>query len=152
MSSIVLQPVDLSLDGWTKTSAQVAAESDGKGLPAKMLETPISKLTTERVDGDGAFDILMRSTKIHLQEEFESQRITGSEYATVYLGALTAVLQTSIQFLLNEQQVRKLNAEIGLIRQQTVTELSQTDDSVPQGLGFNFIPENTVGIPPVEGA
>lgn len=149
--SIVLQPVDLSLEGWSKTAAQEAAEAKGEGIPGQLLETPLKKLTTERVDGTGVFDVLMRATKAHLMEEYKEQRITGNEYATVYLGALTAVLQTSTQFLLNEQQVRKINAEIGLIRQQTVTELANTDDSIPAGLAFNFIPETPVSIPPVGG-
>jgi hypothetical protein len=149
MSSIRLQPVDLSLTGWTPTTLQADNAENAVGDDAKRLRTPLNTLTTETVDGTGAFDVLMRATKKHLQEEFENQRITGSEYATVYLGALAAVLQTSIQFLLNEQQVNQIAAEIGLIRQKTVTELAQTDDSIPQGLGFNFVPKIPVAIPPI---
>ena len=147
--SIVLQPVDLSLDGWIPTTLQADNAEQGKGVDAHILEAPIKKLTTERLDGSGVFDVLMRATKVHLAEEYDNSRITGNEYATVYLGALTAVLQTSIQYMLQEHQIRKLHAEIGLVRQQTITELAQTDDNLPQGLGFNFIPKGTVAIPPV---
>lgn len=148
--SIRLQAVDLSLEGWTPTTKEAADLENGENASqAKILATPLESLTQIALDGSGAFDCLMRATKLHLQEEYNASRITGQEYATVYLGALTAVLQTSIQFLLNEQQVHRINAEIGLIRQQTVTELTKTDDSIPEGLGFNFRPAVPVAIPPI---
>lgn len=145
--SIVLQPVDLSLTGWAPTTIQADNIENGVGEDAKRLGTPLKSLTTETINGTGAFDALMRVTKLHLQAEYDAQRITGSDYTTVYLGALTAVLQTSIQFLLNEQQAHKIAADIGLVRQQTVTELSNTDDNIPVGLGFNHIPISVVTIP-----
>jgi hypothetical protein len=101
------------------------------------LVPDVSKLTTKSIDGTGVFDVLMKVTKLHLEEEYSSRRITGKEYATVYLGALAAVLQQAVVYLINNSQVEKLNAEIGLIRQQTVTELTQTDNDIPLGLGFN---------------
>jgi hypothetical protein len=145
--SIVLQPVDLSLDGWIPTTLQADNAENELGAPAGLLETPLERLTSATTNGSGAFDVLMRAVKAHLAEEFESQRITGNEYSTVYLGAMTAVLQTSIQFLLNEQQARKIAAEIGLVRQQTVTELANTDDNIPSGLGYNFLPKVQPVIP-----
>lgn len=102
------------------------------------LSTPeVSRLTTQSIDGTGVFDILMKTTKLHLLEEYEADRITGAEYTQVYLGAMTAVMQTALQFLLNTQQEEKIQAEIALARQKTVTELAQTDDTIPIGLGFN---------------
>ena len=146
--SIRLQQVDMGLVGWTPTTKQAQHKEDGvKSDTGEILSTPVEALTTEAIAGKGVFDVLMRSTKLHLQEEFDNQRITGHEYANVYLGALAAVLQASTQFLLNEQQVQKINAEIGLVRQQTVTELSNTCDSIPEGLGFNFIPLAVTTIP-----
>jgi len=145
--SIVLQPVDLSLDGWVPTTLQTDNAEKDLGNPAELLETPLTRLTEATLAGSGAFDVLMRAVKAHLAEEYESQRITGNEYSTVYLGAMTAVLQTSIQFLLNEQQARKIAADIGLVRQQTVTELANTDDNIPTGLGFNFLPKVQPVIP-----
>lgn len=144
-----LQPIDLSKTGWTPTTLDADNAELGIGKDTGLLSTPIEKLTTIAVDGTGAFDVLMRATKLHLVEEFEAGRITGNEYTTVYLGALSAVLQTSIQFLLNEQQAHQIVAEVGLIRQKTVTELAQTDDSIPVGLGFNFVPKVAVTIPVV---
>jgi hypothetical protein len=104
---------------------------------ASLSAPDITLLSTQSVDGTGAFDVLMKTTKLHLLEEYNAGRITGEEYATVYLGAMTSVLQQAVQFLLNHQQAEKVLAEIGLVRQKTVTELAQTDDTLPEGLGFN---------------
>jgi len=148
--SIRLQAVDLSPSGWKPTTLDLTNQENGVGsTDKKVLATPLKTLTTTELDGSGVFDQLMKTVKLHLQEEFQSQRITGHEYSTVYLGALSAVLQTATQFLLNEQQVHQINAQIGLIRQQTVTELTKTDDCIPAGLGFNFIPQEITPIPPI---
>jgi len=104
---------------------------------AALKQPDVSRLTTMSLDGTGVFDVLMKATKLHLTEEYEADRVTGDEYTKLYLGALTAVMQTSVQFLLNNQQEEKIQAEIALVRQKTVTELAQTDDDIPTGLGFN---------------
>lgn len=147
--SLNLQPVDLNSLGWTPTQKQASNEAGGADNFEQVLTTPLEKLTTSTINGAGVFDVLMQATKLHLKEEYDAQRITGQEYSTVYLGALSAVLQTATQFLMNEQQVQKINADIGLVRQQTVTELSNTDDNIPVGLGFNFVPETPECIMPV---
>ena len=147
--SLRLQPVDLGALGWQPTTSQETDTENGIADLNKTLATPLESLTTLDVDGTGAFDVLMQATKLHLKEEYDAQRITGKEYATVYLGALSAVLQTATQFLMNEQQVHLLNAQIGLVRQQTVTELSNTADSIPVGLGFNHVPATITPIPSV---
>lgn len=147
--SIRLQAVDLSLDGWTSTTQHQTNIENGVGSTEdKVLATPIEKLTTVSLKGSGVFDKLMQAAKMHIKEEYDAQRITGAEYSTVYLGALNAALQTATQFLLNEQQVYKINADIGLVRQQTVTELANTDDNIPEGLGFNFKSQEITPIPP----
>jgi len=135
--SLCLQPFDLKNSGWPSDDTSVSPE--GFGCNDNLLATPINKLTTIALNGTGAFDVLMRTVKLHLQEEYDEGRIVGKEYATVYIGAITAVLQTASQHLVNEQMAHKTSSEIGLIRQKTVTELTQTDDSIPQGLGFNAI-------------
>jgi hypothetical protein len=140
--SLCLQPVDLNKLGWTTTRKDDESIANGFNCVSPELATPLEKLTTKSVTGTGAFDVLMQAAKAHLTEEYDNGRITGKEYSTVYLGALTAVLQTATQFLLNEQQVQKINAEIGLVRQQTVTELTNTCDNIPVGLGFNYIPDD----------
>ena len=63
----------------------------------------ITDLTTEDLEGTGIFDILMNATKIHIKEEFDANRVTGSDYAKMYSAAITQVLQQSIQFVLNKE-------------------------------------------------
>lgn len=71
----------------------------------------IDDLTQVEVTGSGVFDVLMRATKGHLEQEFKLGRIKGAEYSTVYLGSLEAVLQTALQFLL-EKDKQALEAQL----------------------------------------
>ncbi len=76
---------------------------------------PLSSLTEAKLTGAGVFDVLMKASRAHLDEEFARNRIRGPEYAQVYLGSLTEVLQASVQFLLQKD---KADAEVRLINQQ----------------------------------
>lgn len=81
--------------------------------------TPITlnDLTRATLDGTGVFDVLMRANKAHLESEFLKNRIKGPEYATVYLGSMEAVLNASVQFLLQKDK-NALEAE--LLEQQVL--------------------------------
>lgn len=113
----------------------VALSIDASAILPSTLR--VTDVTTGALDGTGIFDRLMQTVALHVEDEFTKGRITGKDYATVYLGAMTGVLQASIQFLTQDKQIEKLNAEIGLLRQKTVTELTSTADAIPVGLGFN---------------
>lgn len=93
---------------------------------ASTIATELANLTRESLAGVGVFDTLMRTVKIHLQDEYDAQRITGNEYATVYLGALSAVLQTSAQFVVNVQQMMLIDAQIAQINATIVNENART--------------------------
>jgi len=80
-------------------------------------------VTNNVVTGSGSFDDLMEAVNIHLDAQFNLGRITGSDYATVYLGAMQAALQNSVAFTLG---LEKTNAEVTLINQKQVTEYGQT--------------------------
>lgn len=97
----------------------------------------IALLTTQSLEGTGVFDVLMKVVKLHLMEEYTENRIVGEEYTQLYLNSLQTVMQQSLQFILNNESAKQINAEIGLIRQKIVTELANTDDSIPMNLGFN---------------
>ena len=71
----------------------------------------LSDLTTAVVEGTGVFDVLMKATKAHLEQEFRQGRIKGSEYATVYLGSLQTVLQTALQYTL-QKETQNLDAQL----------------------------------------
>lgn len=50
--------------------------------------------------GSGVFDTMMKAVRSHLGGEYDKQRIKGTDYANVYLGAMTEVLGQSASFLL----------------------------------------------------
>ena len=92
---------------------------------------PISNedLTTKVVNGTGIFDELMTAAHAHLDQEWGKQRITGTQYAEVYLGQMTAVLEQSVAFLvqrdsiylnnlLTQAQIDKANKELVLLDKQ----------------------------------
>lgn len=70
-----------------------------------MTDIVISDLTEAKLAGAGVFDVLMRATKAHLDEEFNKNRIKGTEYSTVYLGSLESVMRTALDFLMQKQKV-----------------------------------------------
>ena len=71
----------------------------------------------------GNFDELMKTVTLHLEEQFNAGRITGTDYATVYLGALQSVLAQAVTFTLN---MNKANKETDLLTQKEITEFAQT--------------------------
>ena len=77
-------------------------------------------LTQATIEGAGAFDVLMRAMKGHLEQEFSKNRIKGPEYSQVYLGSLQSVMSTALQFLMAKnqanQEVRLKELQIELAR------------------------------------
>ena len=75
---------------------------------------PISldQLTTKQLDGTGVFDVLMQSVTEHLKAEHKANRITGADYAKVYLGSITQVLAQGVQFLLGKDRARLENVQL----------------------------------------
>jgi hypothetical protein len=65
----------------------------------------IADFTDETLDGAGVFDAMMRAVKTHVAVEFDSGRITGQDYATVYLGALQSTMDRALQFLLQKDKI-----------------------------------------------
>ena len=76
--------------------------TENVSLKLAQLDTPldVTELTTAEIAGTGVFDVLMQSVKNHVQEEHAKSRITGKEYATVYLEALQSTMAQSIEYLL----------------------------------------------------
>ena len=72
-----------------------------------MASVKFTDLTTEVVtptEGTGVFDILLEKMEKRLQEQFDDGRITGSDFAMVYLGVMQEVLKSSIAFLLQKDK------------------------------------------------
>ena len=81
-------------------------------------------------DGSGNFDELMQVVTLHLEDQFAAGRITGTDYANVYLGALQSTLDQAVSFTLS---MEKANADVDLIgkqdalvTQQKLTEVQNT--------------------------
>ena len=79
--------------------------------------------TGTAADGTGNFDQLMKVVTLHVEAQFNAGRITGTDYATVYLGALQSTLAQAVNFTLN---MNKANNEADLLAQKKTTEYAQT--------------------------
>jgi len=100
-----------------------------------------SNVTTDEnfvVTGDGVFDILMATANQHINAQYNAERITQKDYATVYLGAFQNTLTEAVRFLLGKDiatlQAEKLAADITITglegeRIAEETDLLQTQDS-----------------------
>tara|TARA_R110002110_G_scaffold103200_4_gene260925 strand:- start:534 stop:1058 length:525 start_codon:yes stop_codon:yes gene_type:complete len=78
------------------------------------------------VTGTGVFDDMMETVNAHMAAQFNLGRITGSDYATVYLTAMQATVQQAVAFTIG---VQKGNAEESLLLQKEVTEFAQTEQA-----------------------
>lgn len=87
-----------------------------------MTALAITELTTGSTTGNGVFDVLLRSVKAHLDQQFTLGRIKGPEYATVYLGSVDLAMQTGMAFVL---QQRKNDLEAQVIQQQLLNLVTQ---------------------------
>lgn len=88
-----------------------------------ILTTELTNGTTAD-NGTGVFDVLMRSAELHIVDQFELGRITGEDYAKVYLGALQATLAESIRFLLEKQRA---GLEADLVSAKIVSETKNNE-------------------------
>jgi hypothetical protein len=79
-------------------------------------------LTEASIEGVGVFDVLMQSATAHIDKEYERGRIKGGEYSQVYLGAMTAVMQQSVAFLLAKE---KAGHEADLVAQEVTNATKQ---------------------------
>lgn len=94
-----------------------------------MTTIAVTDLTSATLEGTGVFDVLMRANKAHLEAEFSKNRIKGAEYATVYLGSLTQVMQTALQFLLTKE---KTDLEAQLLQKQILLAQKQIDKATAE--------------------
>jgi len=94
-----------------------------------MADINISDVTN--AGGTGTFDVLMAAVGTQVELQYAANRITGSDYANVYLGSIQAALTQSIQFNLQEQlveaQVAGVLADNLLKAKQLLQVVKQTD-------------------------
>jgi len=94
----------------------------------------ITDITTGTKNGTGYFDKFMDSINVHIEDQFVQGRITGKDYATVYLGALQAALQQAVAYVGIQEQVSasalRTAAEAALLGQKLLTERAQVEDTL----------------------
>lgn len=76
------------------------------------------------VGGTGVFDSLMVALEQHIESQYDKGRITGKDYAQVYLGMVQAALSESINFVLGKQQADK---QAELLAQQVQSEIRNNE-------------------------
>ena len=86
------------------------------------LTSNIATSTEYEVTGDGVFDDLMEAINTHLDAQFKLGRITGTDFSTVYLGAMQSAIQQAVAFL-------RTQAEVDLLDQKGITEYAQTQQT-----------------------
>lgn len=95
-----------------------------------MPELAITDLTDGTTAGNGIFDQMMRSIKAHLSEEYNSGRMQGTDYATVYLGSLQSVLSRAQEFLFARERIGLENELLQLQVQQAELERQRLEIAV----------------------
>ena len=95
-------------------------------VPPDVTSDPlvITDLTLKTLDGTGVLDQMLATMRVHLGEQFDKERIQGTEYAEVYLGAFQSTLAAAIQFLLAR---RKLGLDLKLQEAQISLTTTQED-------------------------
>ena len=85
-------------------------------------------------NGTGVFDIIMRAANENIKIQNQTSRITGAEYAEVYLGTMQSAISEAMRFLLNRDNLIKdievKQANIELLTQQKVNLI--TDNALKQ--------------------
>jgi len=103
-----------------------------------MTAISITEVTSSAIPGTGAFDKIMSAMQVRLEEEFNQGRITGDDYANVYLGAMTACMQQAVAFVLGKQnaasQVGLTDAQTLEVNAQIANIAADTANKVKQGL------------------
>jgi uncharacterized protein with ATP-grasp and redox domains len=102
-----------------------------------MATVSLSRLTNAQKSappaGTGIFDELMEQVNNHIDYQFNKGRLTGPDYAQVYLGALQSTISESIKFLLQEQVIAR---QADLIDAQIESEAVKQKLMKAQTLGF----------------
>ena len=97
-----------------------------------MADIPITDITDGTIEGTGVFDKLMKAVDVHIQVEYASGRLKGTDYANVYLGTMQSAMAQAVQFSLGKQaadkQAELLVNQATLLVQKTATEEAQTKE------------------------
>ena len=96
--------------------------------PSLLPDIPTDTVTTEDITdgtlgGTGTYDQFMVAITASLEQEYNKQRIRGTEYSKVYLGAIQAAMGQAVAFVLAKD---KAAAEAELARYQMYKTAAET--------------------------
>lgn len=95
-----------------------------------LIDFNIDELTSGTLDGNGAFDVLLKTYKAHLWHEYEKQRIRGTDYANAYVQLISQGLGQITDYTL---QKAKLPLELELLEAQVLKVGADTALTTKQG-------------------
>ena len=77
-------------------------------LPEKVFDDmSIDELTECKLNGNGVYDKLITTARIHLKEEMDKGRITGAEYTNAYTQIVVSSMQQSVAFVTQMHQLKQ---------------------------------------------
>ena len=87
-------------------------------------------------EGTGIFDVIIKAANENIKIQHKTSRITGAEYAEVYLGTMQSAISEAMKFVLQndtlakeielkEAQIAKINADKELINAQLLAYAEQ---------------------------
>ena len=89
----------------------------------------IDELTDGKLDGKGVFDKLMQTIELHLQREYNKQRIRGTDYANAYIGLINNALAQTTNYALSKAklplELQLLEANIQKVATDTILATKQ---------------------------
>jgi hypothetical protein len=111
-----------------------------------MADIVITDLTDGSLDinndwaGTGVFDKLIEAVNKNIEGQYNKGRISGSDYANVYLGSMQSVLAQSMEFLLREKlveaQIQDTEASVALKENQLEVDKSLAEAQLEQQWGY----------------
>ena len=96
-------------------------------------------------NGTGVFDIIMKAANENIKIQNQTSRITGAEYAEVYLGTMQSAISEAMKFLLNKDKIIKdlelnqiqidaIESDILIKQEQSTKDLALKQTQIDVGL------------------
>ena len=90
------------------------------------------QFTTNQLHGTGVFDRMMQAVELHIQDEYNKGRITGTAYGTLYTQVIAQVLQSAVAYIGQKAQIDQINALIRKTNAETKIQLIQAKTAKAQ--------------------
>lgn len=79
---------------------------ENSDLYGDVASVSITDVTEDCLNGDGSFDKFMSAMDKHLDDQYQKDRITGSQYAEVYIAMTQQAMGQAVSFALQKDQAR----------------------------------------------